>query len=66
MGSYKEARELARNTQERNITATGLMHLSVVYLVWGSTYLAIRIVVREGSGFPPFTMGLMRMVVAGL
>ncbi|HSG27135.1 MAG TPA: EamA family transporter, partial [Candidatus Krumholzibacterium sp.] len=42
----------------------GLAHLSVVYLVWGSTYLAIRIAVREGSGLPPFTMALMRVVVA--
>lgn len=42
----------------------GLAHLSVVYLVWGSTYLAIRIAVRDGSGFPPFTMALMRVIVA--
>lgn len=43
----------------------GLAHLLVVYLVWGSTYLAIRIAVREGAGFPPFTMAAMRMLVAG-
>ena len=42
----------------------GLTHLSVVYLVWGSTYLAIRVAVREGSGFPPFTMGMMRVLTA--
>ncbi len=42
----------------------GLMHLLVVYVVWGSTYLGIRLAVREGSGFPPFAMALMRVMVA--
>lgn len=44
----------------------GLFHLLVVYIVWGSTYLAIRIAVREGSGFPAFTMAAMRTVVAAI
>jgi drug/metabolite transporter (DMT)-like permease len=44
----------------------GLFHLLVVYIVWGSTYLAIRIAVREGSGFPAFTMAAMRTVVAAV
>jgi drug/metabolite transporter (DMT)-like permease len=52
-------------TGEKQVTPTGLMHLGVIYLVWSSTYLAIRIAVREGSGFPPFTSGLMRVLVAG-
>ncbi|MFZ5600386.1 MAG: DMT family transporter [Bacillota bacterium] len=43
----------------------GFFHLLVVYIVWGSTYLAIRVAVREGSGFPPFTMGAMRLALAG-
>ncbi len=43
---------------------TGLAYLTVVYIVWGSTYLAIRVAVREGSGFPPFTMAMMRVFVA--
>jgi len=43
---------------------SGLAHLSVVYLVWGSTYLAIRVAVREGAGFPPFTMAMMRVFLA--
>jgi drug/metabolite transporter (DMT)-like permease len=46
------------------LSRRGLAHLTVVYLVWGSTYLAIRIAVRDGSGFPPFTMALMRVIVA--
>ena len=44
----------------------GLAHLAVVYVVWGSTYLAIRLCVREGAGFPPFTLAFMRVVVAGV
>jgi drug/metabolite transporter (DMT)-like permease len=48
----------------KTLSRRGLAHLSVVYLVWGSTYLAIRVAVREGSGFPPFTMVLMRVIVA--
>jgi drug/metabolite transporter (DMT)-like permease len=44
----------------------GIFHLIVVYLVWGSTYLAIRVAVREGSGFPPFTMAATRVVIASL
>lgn len=42
----------------------GLFHLLVVYIVWGSTYLAIRVAVREGSGFPAFTMAGMRVFAA--
>ncbi len=48
----------------RKLNRRGLFHLLVVYLVWGSTYLAIRVAVREGAGFPPFMMAFMR-VVAG-
>ncbi len=39
----------------------GLLNLAIVYVVWSSTYLAIRVAVREGGGFPPFTLGLTRM-----
>jgi drug/metabolite transporter (DMT)-like permease len=42
----------------------GLLNLVLVYLVWGSTYLFIRIAVREGSGFPPFTMVTSRILCA--
>ncbi len=41
----------------------GWAALMVVYLVWGSTYLAIRVGVRD---FPPLTMAGMRYVAAGL
>ncbi len=36
----------------------------MVYVVWSSTYLAIRIAVREGAGFPPFMLGLTRSALA--
>jgi drug/metabolite transporter (DMT)-like permease len=52
------------NTDRHGLSRKGLAHLSVVYLVWGSTYLAIRVAVREGSGFPPFSMALTRVIVA--
>ena len=42
----------------------GLLNLVVVYLVWGSTYLFIRVAVREGSGFPPFAMVASRILCA--
>jgi drug/metabolite transporter (DMT)-like permease len=42
------------------------LHLAIVYLVWGTTYLAIRVAVREGSGFPPITMAASRVILAGL
>ncbi|HVQ29319.1 MAG TPA: EamA family transporter, partial [Vicinamibacteria bacterium] len=37
--------------------------LVVVYVVWGSTYLAIRIVVRE---MPPLAAAALRFFAAGL
>lgn len=43
----------------------GVFHLLVVYLVWGSTYLAIRVGVRPGSGFTPLALGVYRVVTAG-
>jgi len=48
------------------VNARGLVHLLVIYIVWGSTYLGIRIAVRDGSGFPAFTMAGTRVFVAGL
>jgi len=36
--------------------------LAIVYVVWGSTYLAMRIAVRE---LPPFFMGGARFILAG-
>lgn len=44
----------------------GLISLLAVYVLWGSTYLSIRFAVREGSGFPPFTMAATRTLLGGL
>ena len=54
-----------QSPSDKPTNPTSYFHLGVVYIVWGSTYLAIRVAVREGSGFPPFTMGLMRACAAG-
>lgn len=40
-----------------------LLAFAIIYLVWGSTYLAIRIGVRE---VPPFLFAALRFLVAGI
>src|ERR1700723_3578090 len=40
-----------------------LLAFSIIYFVWGSTFLAIRVGVRE---VPPFLLAAMRFLVAGL
>src|SRR5437868_12526892 len=40
-----------------------LLAFGIIYFVWGSTYLAIRVGVRE---IPPFLMAGLRFTVAGL
>lgn len=37
--------------------------LAAVYLIWGSTYLAIRFALE--GGFPPFLLGGVRFIIAG-
>jgi drug/metabolite transporter (DMT)-like permease len=51
---------------EARINWAGMANLLIVYVIWGSTYLAIRIGVKEGSGFPPFFLAGSRVFVAGL
>ena len=46
------------------LSRPGLAHLAVVYVVWGSTYLAIRVAVRGDAGFPPFGMACLRVLLA--
>lgn len=48
------------------LSPVGLLHLAVIYVVWGSTYLAIRIAVREGAGWGPFWLGASRVAVAAV
>ncbi|MEN4042729.1 MAG: EamA family transporter [Anaerolineaceae bacterium] len=50
----------------KNFNTAGFLHLMVVYIVWGSTYLAIRVAVREGAGFTPFMMAGSRAIIAGI
>jgi drug/metabolite transporter (DMT)-like permease len=50
---------------DKQVTAKGLANLVTVYLIWGSTYLAIRFAVREGAGIAPFALGAMRTLMAG-
>ena len=40
-----------------------LLAFAAIYLIWGSTYLAIRVAVET---LPPFTMAGVRFIVAGL
>jgi drug/metabolite transporter (DMT)-like permease len=40
-----------------------LLAFAIIYIVWGSTYLAIRVGVHE---FPPFLMAGLRFTVAGM
>ena len=53
-------------TDQKKITPAGLVNLFIVYFVWGSTYLAIRIGIRSGSGFEPFWFGGLRVLAAGI
>jgi drug/metabolite transporter (DMT)-like permease len=48
----------------QRFSTAGLLCLLVVYIVWGSTYLAIRVAVREGAGWGPFWLGAFRVLVA--
>ena len=46
---------------------SGLFHLAILYTVWSTTYLAIRVAVDPAhGGFPPFRMAGWRLVAAGL
>src|SRR5436190_14936031 len=45
------------------LTWKTLLAFAIIYFVWGSTFLAIRVGVRE---VPPFILAAMRFLVAGL
>lgn len=51
-------------TARTPLPLAGIVHLVVTYVLWGSTYLAIRVAVREGAGWGPFWMGASRVLVA--
>ncbi len=54
------------NRDEKSLNINGLLNLLVVYFVWGSTYLAIRVAVQEDGGFPPFILGFSRVLVGSI
>lgn len=58
-----DQRATSTTTEPQQMTARAWAALLVVYVVWGSTYLAIKIAVET---LPPFTMAGVRYVVAGL
>jgi drug/metabolite transporter (DMT)-like permease len=47
----------------RRHTLTTLLAFAAIYFLWGSTFLAIRVGVRE---VPPFLLASMRFLIAGL
>src|SRR3981081_2445172 len=49
--------------QTRYATWKTLLAFAIIYFVWGSTFLAIRVGVRE---VPPFLLAAMRFFIAGL
>jgi len=51
------------NAGERPATWQVVLAFGIIYLVWGSTFLAIRVGVRE---VPPFLLAGMRFLVAGV
>jgi drug/metabolite transporter (DMT)-like permease len=53
-------------TKSASVNWTGLGNLLIVYIIWGSTYLFIRIGVKPGSGFPPLYLAGTRVLTAGL
>jgi drug/metabolite transporter (DMT)-like permease len=44
---------------------SGLLALFVVYFVWGSSFLAIRLAVSGGGAFAPFALAAVRTLAAG-
>ncbi len=55
-----------KNKAASSLSTAGLGHLFIVYLIWSSTYLAIRIMVKPGSGMSVWAAGSYRVVLAGL
>jgi len=49
-----------------NLRTKGFFHLSLVYLIWGSTFLGIRFAVRGDGGFPPYMLAAIRVGIASL
>jgi drug/metabolite transporter (DMT)-like permease len=48
------------------LSRKGLFHLFIVYIVWSTTYLGMRIGVSPENGFPPFIFGAIRMIAGAM
>jgi drug/metabolite transporter (DMT)-like permease len=44
--------------------SSGYFYLVIIYVIWGTTYLAMRIGITSGSGFPVFAFGATRCLIA--
>ena len=51
-------------TESHKLPWRGLVHLVIVYVVWGSTYLAMRETAL--GNFPPLTMAASRICIASV
>jgi len=54
---------MSSKLNQRNLA---FINLAIVYVVWGSTYLAIRIAVRGDGAWPPFMLGATRVLCGGI
>lgn len=54
---------ISRDNAERRRSLAIALSLAAVYLVWGSTYYAMRVAL---GGFPPLLMGGVRFTLAGM
>src|SRR5581483_4429112 len=59
--SYTHMKAIA--VQTHRLSWKTLLAFGIIYFVWGSTFLAIRVGVRE---VPPFLLAAMRFLAAGL
>jgi drug/metabolite transporter (DMT)-like permease len=57
------AKAAAREASAARATWKTLLAFAIIYVVWGSTFLAIRVGVSE---VPPFLLAAMRFTIAGL
>src|SRR5262245_57234150 len=62
---HQERTDMSMSTEARSNAPRGLViaAFAAVYLIWGSTYLAIRFAVET---LPPFLMGGARFLLSGL
>lgn len=52
------------NSPSKNVSSLlVIVAFAIVYIVWGSTYFFIQLAVK---GFPPFILGALRFILAGL